>query len=212
MTPVDEIKPPLAKLLIDKTFSLGLLILSSPVSLVIASSIAIENLVHPQSRAGIFHTERRVSAGRPFTLYKFRILKPSGEAAIRAGSIPKHVENDPTQLTSVGRVLKKIGLDEVPQLAMVLAGRMTLIGPRPKPIPEYEEEIERGNIFRARLRAGLSGPVQVQKGTVRTGEDALRADFDYMKLMESGSTTAVVKYDLATILKTVRVLFRATGE
>ena len=150
---MDEIRPPISKLIFDRAISGGLVLVTSPVSLVIAIAIAIDGAVHPDSRGGLLHTEVRVSAGHRFTLYKFRILKPKAEQAIRAGAKPKRVENDPQNLTAVGRILKKFGLDELPQFFNVLTGEMSLVGPRPKPVKEYEEELEEGNHFRALLRA-----------------------------------------------------------
>lgn len=207
-----EIPPRPVKVVLDKVVSTVLLVGSSPLALAITAAIEVESLMRPASRAGWFHREIRVSAARPFMLYKFRILTPQGEAEIRAGAIPKHVENNPKNLTSVGRILKQIGLDELPQLYSVLIGKMSLIGPRPKPIPEYEEEIKIGNIFRAQLRAGLSGPVQVLKGTARKDGDAIRADFAYLELMRTGTQRQILLFDLKTLVKTARVLMRATGE
>jgi len=210
--PVDEVSPPPAKVAFDKLLSGVLLVITAPLALVIAAAIAIENAMRPSRRGGLFHSEVRMSAGRPFTLYKFRILTPAGEDEIKAGAIPKHIENHPGNLTGVGAVLKKIGLDELPQFLNVLTGKMSLVGPRPKPLAEYREEIERGIHFRAQLRAGLTGPEQVLKGTVRTGDDARRAVMDYADLLRDGSQPQILAYDAKTLLKTVRVLFRATGE
>ena len=87
-----------------------------------------------------------------------------------------------------------------------------MVGPRPKPIPEYEEEIALGHTYRADLRAGLSGPTQVQKGTVRSAEDGVRVDWEYADLLRNGSAWQVLRYDLLTLGRTIRVIFRATGE
>jgi lipopolysaccharide/colanic/teichoic acid biosynthesis glycosyltransferase len=209
---MDEVSPPPAKVAFDKLLSGILLVITFPLSLIIAAAIAIENAICPSHRGGLFHSEVRMSAGRPFTLYKFRILTPMGEEQIKAGANPKHVENDPSNLTRVGAILKKIGLDELPQFLNILTGQMSLVGPRPKPLAEYKEEIERGNQFRAQLQAGLTGPTQVLKGTVRTGDDALRADLNYADLLRRGSQLQILAYDGKMLLKTVRVLFRAAGE
>ncbi len=209
--PVDEVSPPPAKVAFDKMLSGIFLVVTLPVSLVIAAAIAIESAVCPSHRGGVFHSEFRVSAG-PFRLYKFRILTPAGEQEIKAGAMPKHVENTPSNLTVVGAALKKIGLDELPQFLNVITGKMSLVGPRPKPPAEYKEEIELGHEFRAQLQAGLTGPAQVLKGTVRTGDDSLRADLEYADLLRKGSQLQILAYDAKTLLKTVRVLFRASGE
>jgi lipopolysaccharide/colanic/teichoic acid biosynthesis glycosyltransferase len=209
---MDRESPPIAKIAFDKVVSAALLLITLPVSLAIAAAIEIENKLTPSHRGGVFHTEVRVSAGRPFRLYKFRILTAPAQMQIKAGASPKGVENAPGNLTAVGAVLKKIGLDELPQFVNILFGEMSLVGPRPKPVAEYRQELALGNTFRARLQAGLTGPTQVLKGTVRTSDDVLRADLDYADLLRHGSQLRILAYDTRTLLKTVRVLMRATGE
>jgi len=204
--------PPLAKVVFDKIVSAVLLVVTLPISLFIVLCIAVESALSSSARAGPFHTEVRVSAGRPFKLYKYRILKPVGEQLILDGAVPKAAENDPPNLTRVGAVLKKVGFDESPQLYCILLGQMSFIGPRPLPVPEYREELERGNMFRAQLRAGLSGPAQVMKGTKRTREERTQADGAYAELMRSGSAVQVLRADLKMLAQTVVVVLRATGE
>ena len=200
------------KVAFDKLVSLLVILVTSPIWLAICAAILLESAISPGARGGLFHQEVRVSAGRPFTLYKFRILKSRGEQAIKDGAVPKQIENEPRNLTRVGWALKKIGFDEMPQLVNVLIGNMSLVGPRPKPIPEYEEELQHGNVFRAQLRAGLTGPTQVMKGTSRTGEEKLKAEFDYLELIRNGSRLAIMVYDIRTLLKTIRVVVGAYGE
>lgn len=204
--------PPPSKILLDKTLSGLLILLTSPLWVVIAVAITVESLISRRARGGLLHTEVRVSAGEPFELHKFRILTPAAEEEIRAGGRPKQVENDPHNLTRVGAVLKKIGLDELPQLLLVLSGTMTLVGPRPKPLREYHEEIDRGHVFRARLRAGLTGPTQVLKGTDVENRPWIEDEFAYLELLEKGSQWEILLTDLRIIRRTVRVLLSATGE
>lgn len=203
---------PLAKVIVDKFLAVSLAIILSPVALLICLAIAVEEALSPGSRGGLLHREVRVSAGRPFTLRKFRILRMAGEAAIRHGAVPKEVENDPRNLTRVGWALKKLGFDELPQLLSIISGQMSLVGPRPKPVPEYEEEIRRGHVFRAELRAGLTGPTQAMKGTDRTGEEKDRAEFEYLELMRDGSQLEILRADLRILFKTIRVIVGAYGE
>ncbi|MDP1808730.1 MAG: sugar transferase [Actinomycetota bacterium] len=200
------------KVVFDKALSTILIFVTSPLWVLISLAILAESLLSPAGRGGLFHSEVRVSAGRPFDLYKFRILKAGGERAIKAGAVPKAVENDPMNSTKVGWALKKFGLDELPQLLNILSGRMSFVGPRPKPVAEYEAEIERGRDFRARLRAGLTGPVQVMKGTSRTEDDQVRADFAYAELLERGTQLRILAFDIKILFKTLLVMLKATGE
>ena len=205
-------RPPASKVLLDKTLSAALIVLTTPVWLAIMLAIAVESALSRRARGGLFHTEVRVSAGEPFRLYKFRILTAGGEAAIVAGAVPKTVENDVRNLTRVGWLLKKIGLDEMPQLVHVFRGEMSFVGPRPKPVREYDDEIAIGNRFRAELRAGLTGPTQVLKGTDPSTRDPLRDENAYWDLLRTGSQWRILLTDLRILRQTVRVLLRATGE
>lgn len=209
---VTAIQPPASKVALDKVLSASLLLLSSPIWLAIVVAITIESVISPRARGGLFHTEVRVSAGEPFQLYKFRILTAKGEDMIRAGSRPKQVENDPENLTVVGAYLKKFGFDELPQLVHVLAGTMSLVGPRPKPEREYPEAIATGHVFRERLRAGLTGPSQILKGTDPKTRPWVGDEFAYLELVEKGSQWSILLADLRILARTVRVMMRATGE
>ena len=213
-TPSVRIDPPWQKALFDKTLSAFLLLATLPVSLLIAGAILVGGLLRMEDRGPVFHTEVRVSQGRPFRLPKFRILtvRAVRDDLTVPGRTPKDVENAPGNLTRVGSLLKKTGLDELPQLWSVLAGDMSLVGPRPKPVPEYEEELARGIDRRRVLRAGLTGPVQVMKGTVRTLDQEVAADVAYVGLHRAGHPWRLLAEDLRILGRTVRVLLRMTGE
>lgn len=208
----DYIKLPLIKIAFDKILAILLLILSSPLSLLICLAIKLEGFVVPENRGPIFHWEQRVTQGKVFNLYKFRIFKLGASEEIRKGKCPKDIENRPENLTNVGKVLKKIGLDEMPQFWNILKGDMSFIGPRPKPVAEYQEEIDKGMYRRKVIRAGLSGPVQVLKGTKRTYEDELKADMDYIEKCRDLSPIEILLTDFSIIIKTIKVLLKRTGE
>lgn len=208
------IDPPWQKIVLDKAVSALLLVATLPVSLVIVGAIVLGGLLRTEDRGPVFHSEVRVSQGRPFRLPKFRILTARAirEDLGRPGRTPKDVENTPGNLTRVGALLKRTGLDELPQLWSVLVGDMSLVGPRPKPVPEYEEELARGIYRRKVLRAGLTGPVQVMKGTRRTLEQEVAADMAYVESSRAGRPWRLLAEDLRIIGRTVRVLLRMTGE
>ncbi len=134
----------------------GLLVLA-PLSIVIAV------LVLFSSPGPVLFCQRRVGeGGDPFTMYKFRSMR------VAPGGSDLSLRDDP-RVTSVGRLLRKSRLDEVPQLLNVLRGDMTLVGPRPETValarrypPEYREVL--------RYRPGITGPVQVQMNELRIPE------------------------------------------
>jgi len=203
---------PIAKIIFDKVLVGLLLVLSSPLSLLICLAIKLEDIFVPENRGPIIHREQRVSQGRVFSIYKFRILKLSAVEEIKRGKRPKAVENRPENLTNVGRVLRKIGLDEIPQYWNILKGDMSFVGPRPKPVAEYQKEIAKGIYRRKVIRAGLSGPAQVMKGTNRTYEDELKADLEYIEKCRNLPSYRILLVDLSVMAKTIRVLFKRTGE
>lgn len=112
--------------LFDKTAALlGLLVLS-PFLIIIALAISID------SRGGVFFVQTRVGKDfKPFGLFKFRTMRPFAE---KEGKLT--IGNNDPRITKVGAILRKVKLDELPQLFNVLNGTMNLVGPRPE-VPEY---------------------------------------------------------------------------
>lgn len=205
-------KPPAAKRLFDMVLVLLLCPLSVPVGIAIAIAVKLETLAG-SSRGPIFHRETRISAGAPFILLKFRILRSEQlEDMISSGANPKNLENQAGNLSSVGKLLKTFGLDELPQLLNVLRGDMSLVGPRPKPTAEYEDQLARGFDVRTFAPAGLTGPAQVMKGTARSEADEWEADRRYLELLTSGSAWSIVRFDLKVIWRTLRVMVGGSGE
>jgi len=209
-------KPPPAKRPAKRVFDclvvLLLCPLSIPVGIAVGVAIKLEALAG-SSRGPILHRETRISAGAPFTLLKFRILKSEQlEDMITSGANPKNLENQTGNLSSVGKFLKKFGLDELPQLLNVLKGEMSLVGPRPKPTAEYEDQLARGFDVRTFAPAGLTGPAQIMKGTTRTEADEWEADRRYLALLNNGDAWQVLRFDLMVIWRTLRVMVGGSGE
>jgi lipopolysaccharide/colanic/teichoic acid biosynthesis glycosyltransferase len=114
------------KRLFDLLFAAVLLVLLFPLMTSFALAVALT------STGGAFFAQQRVGrGGRPFRLLKFRTMRPGSEALgqLTIGG------RDP-RITAVGRVLRKTKLDELPQLLNVLAGHMSVVGPRPE-VPKY---------------------------------------------------------------------------
>lgn len=136
--------------------SLALVVLS-PVMLVTALAIVIDD-----PKAGPIFTQTRIGRnGKPFRLYKFRSMYPDAEERLEEllaqnemnGPVFK-MKEDP-RITRVGKVIRKIGLDELPQLWNVLRGDMSIVGPRPALPREVEQygEYERQRLY---VTPGLS--------------------------------------------------------
>ncbi|MCU0463421.1 MAG: undecaprenyl-phosphate glucose phosphotransferase [Anaerolineae bacterium] len=134
--------------------ALGGLIFLSPFMLLTALIIRLD------SPGPVFHTQERMGLdGRPFPMIKFRSMRTDAEKGNQPGWT---VKNDP-RVTRVGKVIRKLNWDEIPQLINILLGHMSLVGPRPER-PQYVQEF-RQNIprymERHREKAGLTGWAQV---------------------------------------------------
>lgn len=105
----------------------------------------------------IFRQERVGKGGKIFLIYKFRTMKSTDVAFDTDHAV---IEDDNPSVTPVGRVLRKLKIDEVPQLFNILKGDMSFIGPRPL-MPVYLEEYEEWEKHKFDVKPGLSGLAQV---------------------------------------------------
>jgi lipopolysaccharide/colanic/teichoic acid biosynthesis glycosyltransferase len=189
------------------------LTLSSPILVLIVFAELSNALLVTADRGWPLYSETRVSQGRPFPLRKFRILRTPAIRAIRDGAVtPKVAENTPGNLTALGSLLKKTGLDELPQFWSILVGEMSFIGPRPWPTREYRAEVDAGIHRRVVMRAGLSGSAQLLKGTRRTTGHELLADLRYIEFVRTAGGWNVLGNDLRLTLQTLQLLLKMTGE
>lgn len=193
------------KRVIDIVGALFALALISPIVPIIA--IAVKS----DSSGPLFYQQKRVGKkGKVFTLYKFRtmiegadkfldILLPMNE---RTGLLFK-MANDP-RATRVGRFLRRYSLDELPQLWNVVKGDMSLVGPRPPVISEYEQY--QGDYFR-RLYVvpGITGLWQVHARRDPSTETYLALDLEYIDNWS-------LWLDLSILLQTVVVVAAGTGQ
>lgn len=124
------------------------LLVCSPVLLLSAAAIALS------SRGPVLFRQERVGrGGRPFTLIKFRTMRPAAGLAVTARDDPR--------ITAVGRLLRRTKLDELPELWNVLRGDLSLVGPRPE-VPDF---VDRGSAAWKeilRVRPGITDPVTLR--------------------------------------------------
>jgi len=183
-----------AKRAFDVVFSLlALLVLGVPM-LLIALAIRLES-----RGAAIFRQRRAGRRGRAFEMLKFRTMR----ADVDAYSPSPHSGDDP-RLTHVGRLLREMSLDELPQLLNVLAGQMSLVGPRPL----YERQAElwdRRQRRRLDVRPGITGYAQAYGRGGMMLEDKIEFDLYYVD-------NASCRLDGRILLRTLaNVLTRRAG-
>jgi lipopolysaccharide/colanic/teichoic acid biosynthesis glycosyltransferase len=127
------------------------LVVASPLLVVAAVAIKVD------SRGPVIYRQRRIGLrGRPFDVYKLRTMHPGADPV---GVGTPVIEGDP-RVTRVGRLLRRLSLDEVPNLVNVLAGEMALVGPRPT-LPAQVELYDHFQRRRLEVRPGITGWAQV---------------------------------------------------
>ena len=197
-----------AKYVLDKTVSGLLLVALLPLFVAAAAAILIEGLFSRESQGPVFVSQERISAGWPFRMFKFRTYYLADDAFLKHYEDTTFFINNRRQ-TRVGQVLRKHYLDELPQLVNVLAGQMSLVGPRPWPDKQYRETVERGYIGKRLLRGGIYGPVQSTKGV--TVKNRLSLDDKLVAEYARRGALGIVLVDLRILLDSVRVIVRGDG-
>lgn len=194
----------LVKRILDVVLASLLILVLSPVIVVTAAAVLIRDgrpIFYSDERAGLF--------GRPFRLRKFRTMRRGADeerAALwsqseTAGPAFK-VVGDP-RITPLGRVLRRFSLDELPQLFDVLAGRMSLVGPRPAGLDELAQYEDRHRL-RLTVRPGVTGLWQVRRRLDNSFEQRMDDDLEYIQRWS-------ILLDLWIVLRTVRVVLAGRG-
>ncbi len=188
----------------DLVVSTITLILLSPILLVIAIAIKVSSrgpLIYRSVRPGI--------AGKPFECFKFRTMREHADQ-IQADLEPLNelsgalfkIRDDP-RLTPVGGFLRRFSLDELPQLVNVVRGEMSLVGPRPLPMRDFER-LEEWHKKRYLVLPGITGLWQVSGRAELDFDDLVRLDFLYLERWS-------VFLDLSILVKTIPAVFSRRG-
>jgi lipopolysaccharide/colanic/teichoic acid biosynthesis glycosyltransferase len=179
---------------LDLVLASALLVLCSP--LLAASAVAIRL----ESRGPAFYRQRRVGRhGLPFELWKLRTMVPGAE---EMGAGIYVLEGDP-RITRVGRMLRRLSLDELPNLLNVLRGDMSIVGPRPtiqEQVDRYTERQRR----RLEVKPGITGWAQVNGRTSLPWPERIELDIWYVENRSLG-------LDLRILGRTVRLLVTGQG-
>jgi lipopolysaccharide/colanic/teichoic acid biosynthesis glycosyltransferase len=171
-----------------------LLALAAPLLLIAAAAIKLE------SRGPAFYRQRRVGKdGAPFELWKLRTMVPGAE---EMGAGIYVLEGDP-RITRVGRLLRRLSLDELPNLLNVLRGDMALVGPRPTIQEQVDRYTERQRL-RLEVKPGITGWAQVNGRTSLPWPERIELDVWYVENRSLG-------LDLRILARTARLLASGRG-
>ena len=214
---VDSLAVDRARRVLNVVIAAVSLVVAAPLMLVIALLIKLSSpgpVFYTQTRVGLDRRDpldtrgdgrRQVDyGGKLFTIYKFRTMRPSTQAAAQVWASP----ND-SRITPIGSVLRKYRLDELPQLVNVLRGEMNIVGPRPEQpniFMQLRGEIE-GYEQRQRVLPGITGLAQVSHHYDSCVDDVRRKlsfDLEYIR-RESA------REDLRILLRTVPVMLFRKG-
>lgn len=193
-----------AKRVFDVTVSLLALTVVSPILVLVALAIKLED------KGPVFYTSERIGRdGVPFRMWKFRSMACDAESRISAlidqkgqGALLFKLRDDP-RVTRVGKFLRKYSLDELPQLFNTLNGTMSLVGPRPqvaREVAEYDEQMH----DRLLVTPGITGLWQVSGRSNLTADEAKTLDLYYVYRW-------TFLLDLLILIKTLPAVLRADG-
>lgn len=184
---------------------LAIVILSIPM-------LIIGLLVKLTSKGPMIYTSKRVGKdGKVFNFYKFRSMVANAENELKnlleqneiEGGVIFKMKEDP-RITKFGKFLRKTSLDELPQLFNIFKGDMSLVGPRPCTVREYELYSERDKL-RLKVPQGLTGEWQVRGRCNTSFEEMVDMDLDYIQNKRG------FWYDIGLLFRTIPVFFGKRG-
>lgn len=183
---------PFLKRLSDIVISMTAILLLSPIMIITALSIKLYD------RGPVFYKQTRLTKdGRRFEIIKFRSMKMDAE---KNGAQLSTVHDD--RITPVGKIIRKLRIDELPQLFNILKNDMAVVGPRPERpeiAAQYEQDIPEFHL-RLQVKAGLTGYAQVYGKYNTTPLDKLKLDLIYIAQRS-------VLFDLRILFYTLKIIF-----
>ncbi len=218
------------KRVFDITFTLCALILLLPLMLIFALFIRLDSpgpAIFKQERVG---AKRQLRNGRTvwvihtFAFYKFRTMRTDIDANLHQQYMEAYISGDESKMselqpdtksaksyklsgdpriTRIGKLLRRLSLDELPQLWNIIKGDMSLVGPRP-PIPYEVEKYQHRHLRRLAALPGLTGLWQVSGRCETTFEEMVQLDLEYIAKQS-------IWLDLKILLKTVPAVISAKG-
>lgn len=185
----------MAKRFIDIVCSLLLIIITSPIMLITAICI------HCYDGGPVLYKQIRCTlGGREFRIMKFRSMRVDAEK----DGVARLASKNDSRITPIGKFIRSVRIDELPQLFNILIGDMSFIGPRPERpeiIAQYVEEMPEF-VYRMKVKAGLAGYAQVYGKYNTTPYDKLKLDLSYIENYS-------IWMDIKLMLLTLKILVKA---
>ncbi|CAM3986001.1 exopolysaccharide biosynthesis polyprenyl glycosylphosphotransferase [Kerstersia gyiorum] len=199
---IGSLLPSRSYTIIKWLMDIALVLLFLPLALFIGLITAV--LIRLESPGPVIYTQTRIGQGcKPFTIYKFRSMRFDRDAPEQFAG-----EEDP-RITRVGRVIRKLRIDELPQFLNILKGDMSLIGPRPEQpsfVQEYDCQIPFYN-YRHIVKPGITGWAQVRQGyTASTDETQVKIEHDFYYIKHCS-----IALDAIIIILTVKIMLTGFG-
>jgi lipopolysaccharide/colanic/teichoic acid biosynthesis glycosyltransferase len=209
-----------AKRVLDIVVALAVLIGLAPLWLLVAIAVRLTS-----SGPALYKAEVAGQFGRPFTYYKFRSMHHGANDEVQRlfrrdfvrANRPYRLEQtadgerrpvykvvDDPRVTTVGRIIRELSIDEVPQFINVLRGEMSVVGPRP-PLAWEVRYYQPWHWERLAVKPGITGPAQVRSRHRLSFDEMARIDIDYVRRRS-------LRRDLRIIASTPFALLRDSGE
>lgn len=193
------------KRLLDVIVSASLLLVLSPIFVIVGTLIKLT------SDGPIFFVQERVGLNkRKFFMYKFRTMIPNADEllpsleTLNEASGPVFKISDDPRITPIGRFLRRTSIDELPQLLNVLTGEMSLVGPRPLPVRDYEGFSEDWQRRRFSVRPGITCLWQINGRSSVPFEEWMLLDLQYVDEWS-------IWLDLKILVRTVPAVLKGSG-
>lgn len=184
----------MTKRLFDISLAMILLFIAAPLGLIVAAAIGATS-----EGPVLFRTERVGLNNRNFTMLKFRTMRTD------APQVATHLlKNSGDFITPIGRILRRLSLDELPQLINILRGDMSFVGPRPALFNQHDLVALRTAKRVHRIRPGLTGWAQVNGRDSLTLESKVAFDAEYLRLRN-------MMFDIRVLCLTLLRMFRGSN-
>lgn len=186
---MESFRPYPGKRLLDIALLLATAPLAIAVGLVCAAAIRVT------SAGPVFYVQERIGRyGAPFSMFKFRTMIHAADNPL----IP-----DPSRITSAGRWLRRLSLDELPQLINVARGEMSIVGPRPA-LGHQVAQFDSRQLFRLQAAPGITGLAQVRGRNELPWTSRIELDLEYLERQS-------LRLDLAILAASVRAIASGRG-